>query len=103
MGAATHAGQRSAFAGGLVRAVWMRQRRLRSPYRFFVIFAGTVALATVLASCSRGAKSDNRRTGCHRPFANVDGDSCPCDPYTRANRPAANGHTGPGTPSLSDA
>ena len=55
MGAATHAGQRSAFAGGLVRAVWMRQRRLRSPYRFFVIFAGTVALAAVLASCSRGA------------------------------------------------
>ena len=42
-------------------------------------------------------KSDNRRTGCRRPCANPDGDCCPCDPYTRANGPTANGHSGPGT------
>ncbi len=52
-------------------------------------------------------ESDNRRTGSHRPFSNPDGDSCPCDPYTRANGPATDGHTGPrtgsGTPSFSNA
>lgn len=54
MGAATHSGRRSTFERGLKRAAGMRMRGLQSHFRLIVMFAGAVALAAVLASCSRG-------------------------------------------------